>query len=52
MTDPLALEPVLPEPERRALHADEGLPHDARYEAFVVHVRSGGSVDATHWVPD
>ncbi|HYM83796.1 MAG TPA: 1,2-phenylacetyl-CoA epoxidase subunit PaaA [Candidatus Dormibacteraeota bacterium] len=53
MTDPVALEPILPERERRALHAnDETLPHDARYDAFVAHVQGGGKVEATDWMPD
>jgi ring-1,2-phenylacetyl-CoA epoxidase subunit PaaA len=53
MTDPLALEPVLPEPERRALHSnDASLSDDARTEAFVAHVRAGGKVEATDWMPD
>ena len=53
MTDPLALEPVLPEPERRALHSnDASLPDDARTAAFVAHVQAGGKVEATDWMPD
>jgi ring-1,2-phenylacetyl-CoA epoxidase subunit PaaA len=53
MTDPLALEPILPERERRALRFnDEALTHDARYEAFVAHVQAGGKVEATDWMPD
>jgi len=53
MTDPLALEPILPERERRALRFnDEGLAHDARYDAFVEHVHAGGKVEATDWMPD
>ena len=52
MTDPIALEPVLPPLERRALHAIEELPHDERYDAFVTHIRGGGYVEATDWMPD
>ena len=48
MTDPLALAPVLPPAERRALaFNDDALSHDARYEAFVAHVHGGGKVEAT-----
>jgi ring-1,2-phenylacetyl-CoA epoxidase subunit PaaA len=53
VTDPLALEPVLPVAERRALHFnDDALPHDARYDAFVQHVQAGRKVEATDWMPD
>jgi len=53
MTDPLALEPILPAAERRALHFnDAGLPHDARHDAFVEHLQRGGSIEATDWMPD
>jgi len=53
MTDPLALAPVLPPSERRALRFnDEDLPHDERHEAFVEHVHAGGKVEATDWMPD
>jgi ring-1,2-phenylacetyl-CoA epoxidase subunit PaaA len=53
MTDPLALEPILPERERRALRFnDQALAHDARYDAFVEHVQAGGKVEATDWMPD
>ncbi|HET7725940.1 MAG TPA: 1,2-phenylacetyl-CoA epoxidase subunit PaaA [Candidatus Limnocylindrales bacterium] len=52
MTDPIALEPVLPARERRALHAIEDLPHDERYDTFVAHIRNGGYVEATDWMPD
>jgi len=52
VTDPIALEPVLPPLERRALHAIEELPHDERYDAFVTHIRGGGYVEATDWMPD
>jgi ring-1,2-phenylacetyl-CoA epoxidase subunit PaaA len=53
MTDPLALAPVLPERERRALRFnDDALTHDARYDAFVEHVQAGGKVEATDWMPE
>ena len=52
MTDPIALEPVLPRSERRALHSIETLPHDERYDAFVAHIQGGGSVEAGDWMPD
>jgi ring-1,2-phenylacetyl-CoA epoxidase subunit PaaA len=53
MTDPLALAPVLPAAERRALgFNDDRLGHDARYDAFVAHVDAGGKVEATDWMPD
>jgi ring-1,2-phenylacetyl-CoA epoxidase subunit PaaA len=53
MTDPLSLEPILPEQERRALRFnDSALPHDAREEAFTAHVQAGGKVEATDWMPD
>jgi ring-1,2-phenylacetyl-CoA epoxidase subunit PaaA len=52
VTDPLALEPVLPAAERRALHFnDETLPGDARHEAFVEHVHAGRKVEAKDWMP-
>jgi ring-1,2-phenylacetyl-CoA epoxidase subunit PaaA len=53
MTDPLSLEPILPEKERRALRFnDSALPHDAREEAFTAHVQAGGKVEPTDWMPD
>ena len=53
MTDPLALAPILPERERRALRFnDAGLPHDQRFDAFVEHVNGGGKVEARDWMPD
>ena len=53
MTDPLALAPVLPERERRALSFnDERLAHDDRFDAFVEHVHAGGTVEASDWMPD
>lgn len=53
MTDPLALDPVLPPSERAALRFnDAGLPHDARHDAFVAHVQAGGKVEPSDWMPD
>jgi ring-1,2-phenylacetyl-CoA epoxidase subunit PaaA len=52
MTDPLALEPVLPPIDRRALHALEGLPHDEAYQRFEAHVTGGGKVEAGDPMPD
>ncbi len=53
MTDPLALDPVLPARERSALpFNDEALDHDERYRHFEEHVVGGGKVEATDWMPD
>ncbi len=53
MTDPRALEPILPEADRQALtFNDPALHHDARFDAFVAHVHGGGKVEATDWMPD
>ena len=53
MTDPLALAPVLPLAERRALaFNDDALSHDARYDAFVAHVQAGGKIEPTDWMPE
>jgi ring-1,2-phenylacetyl-CoA epoxidase subunit PaaA len=53
MTDPLALAPVLPVAERRALaFNDDALPHDARHDAFVAHIGAGRKIEATDWMPD
>jgi ring-1,2-phenylacetyl-CoA epoxidase subunit PaaA len=53
MTDPLALDPVLPLRERSGLaFNDDELSHDERYRAFEEHVTSGGKVEATDWMPD
>jgi ring-1,2-phenylacetyl-CoA epoxidase subunit PaaA len=53
MTDPLALDPVLPLRERSALpFNDEALDHDERYRNFEEHVTGGGKVEATDWMPD
>jgi len=45
MTDPLALDPVLPPRERSERSArpwNEDRPHDERYELFEAHVVGGG----------
>jgi ring-1,2-phenylacetyl-CoA epoxidase subunit PaaA len=53
MTDPLALDPVLPQRERSALpFNDDDLGHDERYRHFEEHVTQGGKVEATDWMPD
>ncbi|HXI81882.1 MAG TPA: 1,2-phenylacetyl-CoA epoxidase subunit PaaA [Verrucomicrobiae bacterium] len=53
MTDPLALDPVLPARERSALpFNDDALDHDERYRHFEAHVTAGGKVEATDWMPD
>jgi ring-1,2-phenylacetyl-CoA epoxidase subunit PaaA len=53
MTDPLALDPVLPPRERSALpFNDDALDHDERYRYFEKHVTGGGKVEATDWMPD
>jgi len=52
MTDPLALDPVLPASERSRLPFNEDLPHDERYELFEQHVTGGGKVEASDWMPD
>ena len=45
MTDPLALDPVLPPRERSALaFNDAALDHDERYRHFAEHVTGGGKV--------
>ena len=53
MTDPLALDPVLPARERSGLpFNDDALDHDERYRHFEDHVTAGGKVEATDWMPD
>jgi len=53
MTDPLALDPVLPPRERTHLpHNDARLSHDERYRAFEAHVQAGGKIEAGDWMPD
>ena len=53
MTDPLALDPILPPSERsRLAFNDDDLGHDERYALFERHVTSGGKVEATDWMPE
>jgi ring-1,2-phenylacetyl-CoA epoxidase subunit PaaA len=53
MTDPLALDPVLPARERSQLpFNDDALDHDERYRHFEEHVTGGGKVESTDWMPD
>jgi ring-1,2-phenylacetyl-CoA epoxidase subunit PaaA len=52
MTDPLALDPVLPPQERSRLPFNEDRPGDERAAAFEAHVTGGGTVEATDWMPD
>jgi ring-1,2-phenylacetyl-CoA epoxidase subunit PaaA len=52
MTDPLALDPVLPERERSRLPFNQDRPHDERYAAFEEHVLAGGKIEAGDWMPD
>jgi ring-1,2-phenylacetyl-CoA epoxidase subunit PaaA len=55
MTDPLALDPVLPpreRSERSARRWNEDLPHDERFEHFEAHVLGGGKIEPNDWMPD
>jgi len=53
MTDPYALDPVLPPAERSRLpFNDERRSPDERFEQFEQHVLAGGKVEATDWMPD
>ncbi len=52
MTDPLALDPVLPVRQRSERPWNEDLPHDERYAHFEAHVSAGGKIEATDWMPD
>jgi ring-1,2-phenylacetyl-CoA epoxidase subunit PaaA len=53
VTDPLALDPILPPNERsRPAFNDDDLPHDERFALFERHVTGGGKVEATDWMPD
>ena len=53
MTDPLALDPVLPPGERSRLPFNEDhRSHDERFELFEEHVTGGGKVEATDWMPE
>src|SRR4051812_13518186 len=51
MTDPLALDPILPPAERVPVPSPDGLDHDAWFDAFEAHVTGGGSVEATDPMP-
>jgi ring-1,2-phenylacetyl-CoA epoxidase subunit PaaA len=54
MTDPLALDPILPARERSAprLEFRPGMSDDERFRHFEDHVHRGGKVEATDWMPD
>ncbi len=52
MTDPLALDPVLPVRERSERPWNLDLPHDERFAHFEAHVTAGGKIEATDWMPD
>jgi ring-1,2-phenylacetyl-CoA epoxidase subunit PaaA len=52
MTDPLALEPVLPRAERARLAFNAAVSHTDRYDAFEAHVVGGGKIESTDWMPD
>jgi ring-1,2-phenylacetyl-CoA epoxidase subunit PaaA len=53
MTDPRALDPVLPVRDRTFRPWNEvSLPSDERHALFEAHVRGGGKVEATDWLPD
>ena len=52
MTDPLALDPVLPERERSWLPFNQDRDHDERHRAFEEHVIAGGKIEAGDWMPD
>ena len=55
MTDPRALDPVLPLPDRsdgsaRPWNGD--LPADERHRLFEAHVTGGGKIEPSDWMPD
>ena len=52
MTDPLALDPVLPPRQRSERPWNEDLPHDERFAHFEAHVTAGGKVEPNDWMPD
>jgi ring-1,2-phenylacetyl-CoA epoxidase subunit PaaA len=52
MTDPLALDPVLPVRQRSERPWNDDLPHDERFAHFEAHVTGGGKIEATDWMPD
>ena len=52
MTDPLALDPVLPVRQRSERPWNDDLPHDERYAHFEAHVTAGGKIEPNDWMPD
>jgi ring-1,2-phenylacetyl-CoA epoxidase subunit PaaA len=55
MTDPLALDPVLPPRDRSDRGSrpwNDPLPHDERFDLFEAHVASGGKIEPNDWMPD
>ena len=52
MTDPRALDPVLPVAERTHRPWNEDRPDDERAALFEAHVLAGGKIEATDWMPD
>ena len=55
MTDPRALDPVLPPRERSERSArpwNDDLSHDERYAHFEAHVLAGGKIEPHDWMPD
>ena len=52
MTDPLALDPVLPRAERARLPFNAATSHTERFDAFEAHVVGGGKIESTDWMPD
>ena len=55
MTDPLALDPVLPPRERTEASVrpwNDERPHDERFALFEAHVQAGGKIEPSDWMPD
>ena len=52
MTDPLALDAVLPPPQRSERPWNDDLPHDERFTHFEAHVTAGGKIEPNDWMPD
>lgn len=52
MTDPRALDPVLPVRERAFRPWNDDLPTDERHALFEAHVVAGGKIEPTDWMPD
>jgi len=52
VTDPLALDPVLPPRQRSERPWNDDLAHDERFAHFEAHVAAGGKIEATDWMPD